>query len=534
MESFAVRFLKSSFIYWIAAALFSLIYFVGFDYSKFSSSTGPIITRFVESASFKNLRLGIDLQGGTRLILKLEDEKVIDGKLVDAGRNIERILSSNEISLSTKSLNNGILSLIFEKDNDADKALSIIKKELKRFTITQDNLTIAISFSSSEKISILEGATDKAIDILRNRLDSLDVRGLSVTKQGSSKIVVTLPGKEDISDIKETIARAAKLEFKLVYESAHSEEMLLDKYDGVLPSDKMIITDQKGHKAYLVSIFADVAGARVTNARQTHDQYSRPEVSFDLDAEGGKDFCEVTRENIGMQLAVIIDNKVISAPNIQSEIGRERNGRITGVSSTEGIKLAKLLRSGSLDSGLKIESEIRVGASLGTDSIVKGLTSCLLALFLLLIFSIIYYKTSGLLACLALVYNILILLLMLAFLNTTLTLPGIAAIVLTVGMAIDASVLIFERIKEELSSGLISYHAAVEEGFNGAISIILDSNITTFIAGLVLFFYGGASVKGFAVSLMVGIISTLITGVFFLRSAFDFCKNVLKLDKISI
>jgi preprotein translocase subunit SecD len=449
---------------------------------------------------------------------------------------MERYLGSQGINISSKALHNEVLSLSFADVADLDQAFAIIQKEWKTFSLTRKDLEILISLSTSEKNQIIDAATDKAIDILRNRLDALDVRGLNVTKQGSSKLVVGLPGVEDISDIKDAILRAAKLEFKLVHDSAHSEKLLLDRFDGILPSDKMIALEHgEDGRAYLVSIFADISGARITDARQVFDpSTNRPAVTFFLDAEGAKDFREVTRENIGSQLAVIMDGKVIQAPVIQSEIGRERNGQITGSSQKESLRMAQLLRSGSLASALKIEQEVRVGASLGTDSIVKGLTSCLLSLLMLLIFSILYYKTSGVLACLALAYNILILLLMLAFLKATLTLPGIAGIVLTVGMAIDASILIFERIKEELKTGLVNYATAVEAGFSGAMGVILDSNITTFVAGAVLFWYGGASVRGFAVTLMVGIVSTVITGVFFLKSIFDFCTKVLRWEKISI
>ena len=536
MESVASKFFKSSFVYWVAAAFLALYYSLNFDYNKFVQNPGAFVTRVVNAAGFKNLRLGIDLQGGTRLVLRLEEDKVIGSKLSDTGKSIERYLASLGISVLSKAMHSEVLSLSFSDLTDLDKAFLTIQKEWPSFTVARKNLSILVSLSASEKNKIVDTATDKAIDILRNRLDSLDVRGLNVTKQGSSKLVVGLPGVEDIADIKDAISRAAKLEFKLVHDSAHSEKLLLDRFDGILPSDKMIVHEQgEDGRAYLVSIFADISGARITDARQVFDpSTNRPAVTFYLDAEGAKDFREVTRENIGSQLAVIMDGRVIQAPTIQSEIGRERSGQITGSPQKESVRMAQLLRSGSLASALKIEQEVRVGASLGTDSIVQGLTSCLLALLMLLVFSILYYKTSGVLACLALAYNILILLLMLAFLKATLTLPGIAGIVLTVGMAIDASILIFERIKEELRTGLVSYSTAVEAGFSGAMGVILDSNITTFLAGAVLFFYGGASVKGFAVTLMVGIVSTVITGVFFLKSIFDFCTQVLRWEKISI
>lgn len=535
MDSFVVRLLKSHFLYWMLAAFTCMFYFISFDYSKFSNESGAFVTRLVKSSSFKNLRQGIDLQGGTHLVLRLEEGKVLESMLGGLGRSLEKTLAHEGIEVASKSLNEGVLVLSFVNNIDFDKAYPIVQKETTSYNLSSSGLDFQISIPSMEQSAIIDSAAERAVSILRNRLDTLDVRGLAISRHGKSKLVVQLPGVDDISDIKESISRAAKLEFKIVHDQASTEQLLLDRYDGILPSDKMITMGQEDRQAYLVSIFADISGSRITTAKQVYDQQTgRPIVEFHLDAEGGRDFREVTRENIGSQLAVVMDGKVISAPNIQSEIGSSRSGIITGVGQKEGLRLAQLLRSGALESGLKIEQESRVGSSLGTDSIVQGLSSCLIALGLLLLFSIMYYRLSGFLACFALVYNVLILLLMLAFMKATLTLPGIAGIVLTVGMAIDASILIFERIKEELRGGVSSFANAVDDGFSDAMGVILDSNITTFLAGVVLFWYGGASVKGFAVTLMVGIISTVVTGVFFLRSLFDFCLHVLGWKKVSI
>lgn len=534
MESGLLRVLKSSFLYWLVTAGLCLYFFISFDIKKFNSFEGSWVHRVINASKFKNLKLGIDLQGGTRLMLRVDDSKVVENRLVDIGKSVVKVLQEAGVTIDSRGLTDGVLSLMFFDQISSDKALKIIKGDYKNFDVTQNGLSIRIAVPAAEKNRLVDLSTDKAVDILKNRLDAMDLRGLLVSRHGLSNVVVQLPGVEDISDIKEAISRAAKLEFKLVYDHAGSEEALLDKYDGILPSDRMIVLGKEGG-AYLVSVFADIAGSRISDARAVYDGATgQPVVSFSLDAEGARDFREVTRENIGMSLAVIMDDKVVQAPRIQSEIGKERGGQITGVKQQEGVRMAQLLRSGSLDSPMVIEQEVRVGASLGTDSISQGLMACVFALAMLLIFSLLYYKTAGLLATIALLYNILVLLVMLALLKATLTLPGIAAIVLTVGMAIDASVLIFERIKEEFRTGLVTFSKAVDVGFEGAIAVILDSNITTFLAGVVLFWYGSPNVKGFAVSLMVGIVSTIITGVFFLRSMFDFVFKVLGKEKMSI
>ncbi|MCG2755895.1 protein translocase subunit SecD [Candidatus Dependentiae bacterium] len=255
-------------------------------------------------------------------------------------------------------------------------------------------------------------------------------------------------------------------------------------------------------------------------------------VSFNLDASGASKFKELTGNNIGKQLGIIIDNVMYSAPTVQSEIGS--SGQITGnFSPEEGNDLALVLRSGALIAPIKFEQETRVGASLGQDSINKGIMACVVALLALFFFSIIYYKTAGLFAVLALIFNMFLILLLLSYFDSALTLSGIAGIVLTIGMAIDASVLIYEGVKEELKNG-IPFRKALNDGFKGAFVVILDSNITTFLTGFVLFKFGGPAIRGFAVTLMVGILATVISGVYFLKSVFDFILDNTKIKDINV
>lgn len=536
MENILVRSVKSTFIYWLLFAIVSVYFSMTFDFNKFKNAEGNFAVKVVQSTSFKNLRLGIDLQGGTRLVLRLNTNKVIQGRLSDVGRSTEKLLKAEGVNISSKTLNNEKLLFGFSSREDLEKAGDFIKKnypDLDRKTIEIEN-KLELSVSNLNRDKLVELTTEKSIDILRKRLDSFDVRGLTVSRQGADKIVVGLPGVDDLTGIKEVISKAAKLEFKVVRDSAPSKEILLDNYDGILPPGTMIIDSEDKDRVYLVSVFPDVSGNRITGARASNDNFGETVIIFYLDAEGAKDFRTVTKENIGKELGIILDDKLVNNPRIKEEVGKERSGSINGFKRKEAIKLAQLLRSGSLDSSLIIEQENRVGASLGSDSIAQGLWACLLALLVLFFGSIFYYKLAGLLAAIALFYNILVLLLLLAMFKATLTLAGIAGIVLTVGMAIDASILIFERIREELKTGIVGFSRAVEIGFEGATAVILDSNITTFLAGVVLFWYGGVAVKGFAVTLMVGIISTVITGVFFLRSAFYFCTNVLRMEKISL
>ncbi len=257
-----------------------------------------------------------------------------------------------------------------------------------------------------------------------------------------------------------------------------------------------------------------------------------PVVRFEFNADGADKFYEITSKNNGRQLAIVLDNEVISAPRIQSAI--RNSGEITGNFTSDGVKqLSYLLKSGSFVAPVSFEEERQIGPSLGAESVKRGLYSCLGGFALIFLFSLFYYKLSGLLAFFALVYNLIFILLGLAWLHATLTLPGIAGMVLTIGMAIDASILIFERIKEELAKGSGLKHA-VDTGFSGAMGVILDGNITTFISGLVLYNLGSGPIQGFAVTLMLGIIATLIATLFFLRSFFKFILSNFSIQKLSI
>lgn len=487
------------------------------------------------------INLGIDLKGGTRLVLRVDVDKSVEVKLMDTARDIERYLRRARVSVPTKkAIIDGVLKLNFASP---ELAKSACDKILEGFAPTEievknNGSDVVISIVSGYRDKLKANSIDQAVSILRARLDTVDVRGLSVSKHGSHNVVVMLPGMSsaDIVEIKQTIARSARLEFKIVEGHSSNKGKLLERFGGVLPPDKMLIPgkgDEEGSGGwYLVSIFSDVSGKNISFANVSYDEFGRPKIDFQMNSEGAREMRETTGRNIGRQLAIIMDGKVQSAPNIQSEIGK--SGSITGsYSHDEAMKVAALLKSGSLDAPLIIEQENRVGASLGHDSIVCGLRSCLISLVLLLIFAVFYYTLAGFLAFVALVYNILILLLFLSYFKATLTLPGIAGIVLTIGMAIDASILIYESIREALREGMV-YRDAVKEGFKDAMEVILDSNITTFIAGVVLFWWGGPAVRGFAVTLMLGIISTIISGVFFLRSMFDFILDNTSVDKISM
>lgn len=535
------RVLKSWFFVWIMVAVASSYFLFSFDKEILLNSSGNIFERIANAFTMPRINLGIDLKGGTRLVLRVDVDKSAEVRLLDMARDIDRYLRRARISIPTKKgIVEGVLKLSF---SDVTNSKNAFEKILEGFSPTEIEVKlkdsdVLVNLVAGYRDKIKTNSIEQAVNILRTRLDTIDVKGLSVSKHGSHNVVVMLPGMSnaDIIDIKQAIARSARLEFKVVEAHSSTKGKLLERFGGVLPPDKMILAgkgdEESGGGWYLVSIFSDVSGKNIATANVGYDDFGRAKIDFQMNSEGAREMRETTGRNIGRQLAVIMDGRVQSAPNIQTEIGK--TGSITGsYSHDEAMKVAALLKSGSLDAPLIIEQENRVGASLGRDSIVCGLQSCLISLVLLLVFAIFYYTLAGFLAFIALVYNIIILLLFLSYFKATLTLPGIAGIVLTIGMAIDASILIYESIREALKDGM-SYRDAVRVGFKDAMEVILDSNITTFIAGVVLFWWGGPAVRGFAVTLMLGIISTIISGVFFLRSMFDFILDNSSVEKISM
>jgi len=487
----------------------------------------------------KSLRFGIDLVGGTYLTLEVKTNVALEIELTRKLQAITAKLKQDKsISIVSKTIQNQTIILTFETQQQAQDAIRILKTNERDLIQTVERNVITFKFSENMEKRIKEDAVLRNIEVLRTRLDKFSVAEIAIAKQGEKEIIIELPDVSDPQEAKERIGRAALLEFKIVEKMGSSESELLLEYDDELPDDLEILPGEREQGRvsyyYVVQKYAKVTGNMLSDARPGMGGKTgvEPVVQFSLNEEGAEKFYELTSKNNGRQLAIVLDGEVISAPKINTAI--RGSGYIEGrFTSTEVKKLAYLLKSGSFVAPVTFEEERQIGPSLGAESIKNGLYSCLGGFALVLLFSVYYYKWCGLLAFLALVYNLIFILIGLAWMRATLTLPGIAGITLTIGMAIDASILIFERIKEELAKGN-SVKNAVDTGFSGAMSVILDGNITTFISGMVLYNLGSGPIQGFAVTLMLGIIATLIATLFFLRSFFKFILNNFSIQKLSI
>ena len=486
----------------------------------------------------KSLRFGIDLVGGSYLTLEVKTDKAVEAELIRKLQTIDaKFKRERSITLVSKTIVDRNIVLTFENQQQTQDAARILKTDERELVQSVDKNTISLGFSEVMEKRIKEDSVLRNIEVLRTRLDKFSVAEISIAKQGEKEIIIELPDVSNPQEAKEMIGRAALLEFKIVEKIGSNEAELLLEYDGELPDDLQILPGERENGRspfYVVQKYAKVTGSMLSDARPSMGGKTgvEPVVQFSFNEEGADKFYELTSKNLNRQLAIVLDNEIISAPRIESAI--RSTGTITGTfTSHEVKKLAYLLKSGSFVAPVTFEEERQIGPSLGAESIKNGLYSCLGGFGLVFLFSVYYYKLCGLLAFLALIYNLIFILIGLAWMHATLTLPGIAGMTLTIGMAIDASVLIFERIKEELAKGS-SVKTAVDTGFSGAMGVILDGNITTFISGIVLYNLGSGPIQGFAVTLMLGIIATLIATLFFLRSFFKFILNNFAIQKLSI
>lgn len=484
-------------------------------------------------------RRGIDLVGGFYITLKVDTDEAIKTDLTETMQDVIRKLNEHDIAepSSHKIIGNKI-ELAFKTASEANNAFQALKARKLTLKLSQEGEVVSLTMGEPELIALKERAVQGNVDVLRKRLNSLGVSEIPVSRQGERNIIIELPNVDNPAEAKEMIGKASHLEIKLVEAAGRTEDEVLDKYDGILPEGMMVIQGDtqmgEGGMYYLVPDYTDLTGKDLKNAEDGlgGQHQTDPVVKFQFSTDGGDKFYELTSKARGRQIAIIIDGKVISAP--VAKVPLRTSGEIIGNFTQESAhSLATMLRSGAFVAPVSFEEERRIGPSLGAESIQKGIMSCVIGLVLLIAFSLFYYKTSGFLAFLALVYNLLLIIFGMYWIDATLTLPGIAGMVLTVGMAIDASVLIFEKVKETMETG-VSFKKAIDVGFSDAMTVILDGNITTFLVGIVLYYFGTGPVQGFAVTLMLGILATLISGLFFLKSLFNAVFALFNVDKISI
>lgn len=497
----------------------------------------------------KGIVLGLDLQGGLHLVFEVEGDKAVEASVERFTYLIKGDLQKKKLQAEVK--RNGLHIEISPMTQDIS---TLIKENYPNLETVSADQNLVLTMSGKDQDAIKDNAADQALETIRNRIDQFGVSEPTIQRQGDNEIVVQLPGVKDPKRAIDLIGKTAQLEFKLLDEESplaaqlpqsvapSEEEGLLSQFADKLPEGDEILFEKKVNREtgvvrkepILLKKQVVMTGDLLSEAKVSLDsQFSEPYVSINFNEEGARRFEEVTGANVKKRMAIILDNTVYSAPVIQEKIAGG-SAQITGNFSMDEAKdLAIVLKAGALPAPLKMLQNVTVGPSLGIDSINAGKLAGLVGTIAVVIFMLIYYKGSGLIADFALILNIVLLFGAMASLNATLTLPGIAGIILAVGMAVDSNVLMFERIREEIKAGKPP-RSAIDSGYDKAFSTIFDSHVTTLITAAVLFQFGTGPIKGFAVTLSLGVAINLFTALVGTKSIFDLITSKYKIARLSI
>jgi preprotein translocase subunit SecD len=487
----------------------------------------------------EKIHLGLDLQGGLHLVLEVQVDKAAESALERTAEALRKGLRDKGLSVvSVEPWEQRGIRMVFAQPPTLSAVEEVVRTYVPSGVQQQSPTVWTVDYPAAELRQIRASAVDQALEKIRNRIDAFGVSEPSISKQGTQRIVVQLPGLKDAQRAIDLIGKTARLEFKLVHARVTSADATPPAGSERLYSKEK---DRSGQlvqgQGYFVDRRALLTGDMLADARALPDNlnFGQYYVLMRLDSRGKRTFARITQENVGRALAIVLDGTIFSAPVIQEPIlGGE--ARITGHFTPEEARdLAIVLREGALPAPVTIIENRIVGPSLGSDSIAAGIRATILGGTFVVLFMLVYYRLSGLIANVALALNLLILLGIMAMpgLGTTLTLPGIAGIILTLGMAVDANVLIFERIREELRLGK-PVRAAVDAGFHRAFPAILDSNVTIIITAIVLFQFGTGPVRGFAVTMSIGIAVSMFTAIFVSRTIFETVFSRRRVDKLSI
>jgi preprotein translocase subunit SecD len=501
----------------------------------FPKSKADLVKNFSD-----NIRLGLDLKGGSHLVMTVQ---VQDAVKADADQTMERIKEDlRKQNITWTAMDRTEPQSIADADKveitikgvpstQSSAFRGIISERYTTYVLTAVNSTdYTLRLKPSDLISLKQDTVLRTVDTIGNRIDQLGLAEKAVQQYGRAgsdyQVLVQLPGVDDPARVKELIGTAAVLELTAVKDGPfQSRDALLAQHGGVMPLGTKPVRSklragQEGDQWYLVNKTPVVSGREMRNARASQDEFHKWETNFTLSPDAGKRFGTFTEQNIGNRLAVVLDNELVSAATIQSRI--EDSGRITNLGSEqEAVDLSRFLRSGSLPASVRYDEERSIGPSLGADSIHQGIVAGLAGLSAVVIVMLLYYKRAGVNAVLALILNTVVLLAAISYFHAVLTLPGIAGVILTIGMAVDSNVLIFERIREELKTGK-GVISAVDTGFSKAWWTIVDTHVTTVVSCAFLFLFGEGPVRGFAVTLVIGLIANVFTAVFVSKTIFDY------------
>lgn len=475
---------------------------------------GMSMPTLLQTQKGAKVSLGLDLQGGLHMLLGVKTEEAIQSKIKSIASSIKFFAQRGDIIIDDLRIAEEKITLTL-LDKDEEKKLDAMLKEISGLHVNKEALFYTLTLDENEKVLIKEYAISQAVETIRNRLDQFGLAEPNVAKQGEDKILVELPGiktAEDEQRARELIAKAAHLQLMAVDEKKQDRANTMSPSEAAQYGD-VILSDAKSDTIrYVLKEIPVLDGSMLSDAKVAFSETHQPVINFTLNSEGAKIFGDFTANNIGNRLAIVLDNKVYSAPNIRERIGGG-SGQISGAFSVkEAHDVAIALRSGALLAPVTLLEKRSIGPSLGADSIQASLIALISGFSLVVGFMVFYYRMAGIIANIALVVNLFLLIAIMALFGATLTLPGMAGIVLIIGIAVDANVIICERIRELLRSG-VGVKQAIEKGYDNAMSAIVDSNLTSLITAIILYMYGTGPVKGFAVSLSIGILVSMLTAI---------------------
>lgn len=477
----------------------------------------PSLTQSADSnTTGKKITLGLDLQGGLHMLLSVKTEVALESKIKSMGTSLKYNLEDAEIVYDALKIDGNKVTFELLDNDDIKNVDAMLAESFGDSKVLKKGMTYALSLTDKQAKETEKAAIDQAVETIRNRLNMFGLAEPTVAKQGSDRILVEVPGiktQKDEDRIKALIAKAAHLQMMAVDEDRANRVYSMSEEEAKSYGDIILADVANKEIKYLLYSVPILDGSMLTDAKMGYEQKTkRPMVTFSLNSQGAKIFGDFTEKSVGKRMAVVLDGEVYTAPNIIQRIGGG-NVQITGAfTPQEATDISIALRSGALLAPVQVESQRSIGPSLGADNIKASIIALVVGFLAVIVFMVLYYGAAGIISNVALVANLFLILAIMSMFEATLTLPGMAGIILTVGMAVDANVIINERIRELLHEGS-SLTKAIEQGYNNAFTAIWDANVTTLIASVVLFAYGTGPIKGFALTISIGILASMLTAI---------------------
>lgn len=472
------------------------------------------IPTIMQTSWGKKITLGLDLQGGLHMVLGVKTDVAIESRTKSIATSLKFLMDENDIIYDELAIKSNLITFELLDSDDVVKLKSFVSKDMQGVSLKENGLKFTLVLTSDEIAKTKQNAISQAVETIRNRLDMYGLAEPTVAKQGEDKILVEIAGVKTGADeqrIRDLIAKSAHLQMMAVDEDRAARAATMSLEEAATFGD-VILKDVVTNEPYLLKDVPILDGSMLTDASVGYSQSNQPVINFELNSQGAKIFGDFSGKNVGKRMAIVLDNKVYSAPVINERIGGGK-GQISGnFTQQEAHDIAIALRSGALLAPVVIEEKRSIGPSLGADSINASLTALIFGFLAVVIFMAIYYGIAGIIADIAVVVNIFLIVAIMSLFGATLTLPGMAGIVLTIGIAVDSNIIINERVREFLREGA-SIKKALSEGYSKGIRAILDSNITQILASIILYAYGTGAIKGFALTLSIGILASMLTAI---------------------